>query len=97
MRARGGKSARELRRAYCVTTVPSIDDEYLIDLLEWDFTADSRGTKLIGEATHLRTRARWLYLAVVIDLATRMVVAWPGRRSHAYQPGHKRPGDGSHA
>lgn len=41
-----------------------------------DFTATVPGTKLVGDITYLRTGAGWLYLATVIDLATRMVVGW---------------------
>jgi transposase InsO family protein len=34
------------------------------------------GAKLVGDITYLRTGEGWLYLATVIDLATRMVVGW---------------------
>ena len=63
-------------RAYRVTTVHGVDDEYPTDLLERDFTAEEPGTKLVGDITYLRTGQGWLYLATVIDLATRMVVGW---------------------
>ena len=33
-------------------------------------------TVLVGDITYLRTGQGWLYLATVIDLATRMVVGW---------------------
>lgn len=33
-------------------------------------------TVLVGDITYPRTGRGWLYLAVVIDLATRMVVDW---------------------
>lgn len=41
-----------------------------------DFDATVPGTKLVGDITYLQTGSGWLYLAVVIDLATRMVVGW---------------------
>jgi putative transposase len=41
-----------------------------------DFTATVPGTKLVGDITYLQTGSGWLYLATVIDLATRMVVGW---------------------
>ncbi|MDD0858072.1 DDE-type integrase/transposase/recombinase [Arthrobacter alpinus] len=41
-----------------------------------DFTATVPGTKLVGDITYLKTASCWLYLATVIDLATRMVVGW---------------------
>ena len=53
-----------------------IDDEYPADLIERDFTSDEPGTRLVGDITYLRTGQGWLYLATVIDLATRMVVGW---------------------
>ena len=34
------------------------------------------GARLVGDITYLRTDQGWLYLATVIDLATRMVVGW---------------------
>ena len=40
------------------------------------FTATEPGTRLVGDITYLRTGQGWLYLATVIDLATRMVVGW---------------------
>ncbi len=46
------------------------------DLIEGDFTATEPGTGLVGDITYLRTGEGWLYLATVIDLATRMVVGW---------------------
>jgi len=63
-------------RAYRVTTVHGVDDEYPADLIERDFTSSEPGTKLVGDITYLRTGQGWLYLATVIDLATRMVVGW---------------------
>ena len=46
------------------------------DLLERDFTSSEPGTRLVGDITYIRTWAGWAYLAVVIDLATKMVVGW---------------------
>lgn len=46
------------------------------DPIKWEFTAETPGTRLVGDITHLRTAAGWLYLATVIDLATRMVGGW---------------------
>ena len=63
-------------RAYRVTTVHGTGDEYPADLIERDFTSDEPGTRLVGDITYLRTGQGWLYLATVIDLATRMVVGW---------------------
>jgi transposase InsO family protein len=46
------------------------------DLIRRDFTAPVPTVKLCGDITCLRTGEGWLYLATVIDLATRMVVGW---------------------
>jgi putative transposase len=46
------------------------------DLLQQDFTAERPGTKLVGDITYLPTAEGWLYLATVIDLATREVIGY---------------------
>jgi transposase InsO family protein len=46
------------------------------DLLERDFTAQRPGERFVGDITYVRTWAGWLYLATVIDLATKEVVGW---------------------
>jgi transposase InsO family protein len=74
MREKGLKAVQP--RAYRVTTVHGVDDEYPADLIDRDFTATEPGTRLVGDITYLRTGQGWLYLATVIDLATRMVVGW---------------------
>jgi len=63
-------------RAYRRTTVPGEHPVASPDLIERDFTADQPGTRLVGDITYLKTGEGWLYLATVIDLATRMVVGW---------------------
>jgi transposase InsO family protein len=63
-------------RGYKKTTTRGEHEPPTPDLLEGDFTADQPGTRLVGDITYLRTGEGWLYLATVIDLATRMVVGW---------------------
>jgi putative transposase len=63
-------------RAYRRTTVPGEHPVASPDLIERDFTAEAPGTRLVGDITYLKTGEGWLYLATVIDLATRMVVGW---------------------
>jgi putative transposase len=64
-------------RAYKRTTVRGDDPIDSPDLIARDFTADGApGARLVGDITYLRTGQGWLYLAMVIDLATRMVVGW---------------------
>jgi putative transposase len=46
------------------------------DLLKRDFSATVPGTKLVGDITYLPTGQGWLYLATVLDLATREVIGY---------------------
>jgi putative transposase len=63
-------------RAYKRTTMPGEEPVTIPDLIGRDFTAPGPGQRLVGDITYLRTGEGWLYLATVIDLATRMVVGW---------------------
>ena len=58
------------------TTIPDEGAPTRPDLLKRDFTSPVPTYKLVGDITYLRTGEGWLYLATVIDLATRMVVGW---------------------
>ena len=44
--------------------------------LERDFAADTANTKWVTDITYIRTAEHWLYLCVVIDLHSRLVVGW---------------------
>jgi transposase InsO family protein len=46
------------------------------DLVERDFTSDTPGAKLVGDITYVRTWEGWLYVALVIDCASRAIVGW---------------------
>lgn len=46
------------------------------NLLERDFHADEPDTKWVADTTYIWTAEGWLYLAVVLDLFSRMVVGW---------------------
>jgi putative transposase len=65
-------------RAYKRTTIPGEQPVDSPDLLGRDFdpASSAPGERLVGDITYLRTGQGWLYLATVIDLATRMVVGW---------------------
>jgi putative transposase len=70
--------------AFRVTTRQDPDAKAAPDLIRRDFTSQEPGTKLVGDITYIRTWAGWAYLAVVIDLATKMVVGWQlGNRATA--------------
>ena len=46
------------------------------NLLERQFTATKRNTAWVTDITYIRTWQGWLYLAVVMDLFSRMIVGW---------------------
>ena len=46
------------------------------DLVQRHFQADRPGEIWVSDITYIRTRERWLYLAVVLDLYNRAVVGW---------------------
>lgn len=51
------------------------------DLVQRCFQADRPGQIWVSDITYIRTKERWLYLAVVLDLYNRAVVGWSlGRR-----------------
>ena len=64
------------KRAYKATTTPDPAAAAPADQLGRDFTATAPGTKLVGDITFVRTMTGWLYLATVIDCATRQVIGW---------------------
>jgi len=74
MREQGLKACQP--RAYRVTTIHGGQVWRRPDLVERDFTATTPGERLVGDITYLKTGEGWLYLATVIDLATRMVTGW---------------------
>lgn len=65
-------------RAWKRTTVADHHAPVFPDLLDRNFAPEAGdvGERLVGDITYLRTGQGWLYLAVVIDLATRMVIGW---------------------
>lgn len=46
------------------------------DLVNRDFTSDKPGAKMVGDITYIPTWQGWVYLAIVIDCATRKIVGW---------------------
>jgi transposase InsO family protein len=46
------------------------------DLVARDFSAAVPGAKMVGDITYIPTWQGWLYLATVIDCATRKVIGW---------------------
>jgi transposase InsO family protein len=46
------------------------------DLVNRDFSAGKPGEKMVGDITYIDTWEGWVYLATVIDCATRKIVGW---------------------
>jgi putative transposase len=46
------------------------------DLVNRDFTATRPGEKMVGDITYIPTWQGWVYLATVIDCATRKIAGW---------------------
>lgn len=64
------------RRKRVRTTQADPQAVYAPDLLQRDFQAQAPNQKWIADITYISTPEGWLYLAVVVDLFSRMVVGW---------------------
>jgi len=72
------------RRKFKVTTNSHHKKPVASDLINRNFTADRPDQKYVSDITYVRTREGWLYLCVVLDLFSKMVVGWSaGRRMKA--------------
>ena len=74
MRLAGLRS--KIRRKYRVTTNSKHDFPIAPNRLERNFTAAAPDKVWVSDITYLATRSGWLYLTVIIDLFSRMVVGW---------------------
>ena len=54
----------------------SIRPDHVSNHLQRDFTAQQANTKWVTDITYIRTAEGWLYLAVVIDLYSSLVIGW---------------------
>ncbi|GHO68252.1 hypothetical protein KSC_071440 [Ktedonobacter sp. SOSP1-52] len=59
-----------------VTTHSDPEARVAPNLLQRDFSAEQPNTKWVADTTSIWTAEGWLYLAVVLDLFSRMVVGW---------------------
>lgn len=53
-----------------------IRPDHVSNHLQRDFTAQQENTKWVTDITYIRTGEGWLYLAVVIDLYSSLVIGW---------------------
>jgi len=63
-------------RPYKTTTIADQQPAPIPDLVRRDFTADTPGSKLVGDITYIATWQGWLYLATVIDCFNREVIGY---------------------
>ena len=79
------------RRRWIKTTI-SDPDVVAVDLLKRTFGPGTveLDRVYVGDITYIRTWEGWLYLATVIDLASRRVVGWAHGRPHARRAGLRR-------
>lgn len=59
-----------------VTTHSDPEAQAAPNLLQRDFSAEQPNTRWVADTTYIWTAEGWLYLAVVLDLFSRMVVGW---------------------
>lgn len=74
MRNRG--LSAKLHRHRTRTTDSQHGDPVAENVLARDFTATAPNTKWVADITAIWTMQGWLYLAVVLDIYSRMVVGW---------------------
>lgn len=64
------------KRKFKITTNSKHNLPVAANLLERNFTASNPNQCYVGDITYIPTDEGWLYLAVVIDLFSRIVVGW---------------------
>lgn len=77
MRQEGLQGAH--RRRFRATTEPDPLRPPAADLVQRRFVADRPNALWVADITYIRTWGGWLYLAVVVDTYSRMVVGWSMR------------------
>ncbi len=65
-----------VRRKYRPTTDSNHQQPFAPNLLRRDFTVETPDSAWCADITQMATASGWVYLAVVLDLATRLVVGW---------------------
>jgi putative transposase len=70
-----GINGRQKRR-FKVTTDSKHDYPISLNLLNRQFVVEKPNTYWVSDITYIRTMEGWLYLCVIIDLFSRMVVGW---------------------
>ncbi|MGZ5077677.1 MAG: IS3 family transposase [Methylobacter sp.] len=68
LRAKAAKKYKAANSNHSLPVAPN--------LLEQNFTADASDQKWVSDITYIWTDEGWLYLAVVLELYSRRVIAW---------------------
>lgn len=63
-------------KAYVITTDSRHGQAVADNLLDRRFTVDTPNAVWVSDITYIGTAAGWVYLAVIIDLYSRMVIGW---------------------
>jgi putative transposase len=71
-----GLKGKGVPKRYIVTTDSNHTNPVAENHLDRRFTVDMANRKWVADITYIWTEEGWLYLAVVIDLFSRMVVGW---------------------
>jgi transposase InsO family protein len=71
----GGIRAKTVRQ-YKITTRAGVDRTFAPDLVQRNFTAAEPNRVWTTDITYVWTKQGWAYLAVVLDLFSRMIVGW---------------------
>jgi putative transposase len=71
-----GLVARRRRRFRPATTDSKHEFPIAPNLLKRDFSTSELRTVMVGDTTAVATQEGWLYLAVLLDLASRAIVGW---------------------
>jgi len=71
-----GLVAKGSKRFKPATTDSKHDRSVADNLLQRDFTAQGPNQKWVADLTYIPTQTGWSYLAVVLDVFSRMVVGW---------------------
>ncbi len=79
MRELGLRGVR--RGGYTTTTTPAAGPDDRQDLVDRDFTATRPNQLWVADLSYVRTLSGFVYLAVVIDVFSRMIVGWQVSKS----------------
>lgn len=71
-----GLAAKRARKKHPVTTLRNPGARAAPNLLAQDFTASRPDEIWLADITYIETAEDWLYLAVVMDLFSRVIVGW---------------------